>query len=322
MVYVYYYDTLLFLKRTPIEDPLNFCYHERMNTQPLSEQIFEIFTTEGFSAVQKWWRQNWWRNLDRKYNKAHFKHLAIFVLKKENIQQPINHSIEQWQQILRFSARHAGKEIVSHCLFEAAATNKKWAVDALINHIPSKQVVEILNCAADYAQWEIVDHLYPLVDKDPANDGLKMAIVHKNKQRVESYLTLATPEQKRKAFFYAVGRNNTFCGDLIFDQLSLSDRINSVCLALHCGSDTSIQWLCERMPTDQLLAALEYNKTNKALKFKNQWDFVFSSHLADQEGELRHQKTHDTLQNILTKNILAKAVKEVEHAPASNKRKM
>lgn len=293
-----------------------------MSTKPLSEQIFHVFATDGFSAVQKWWRQNWWRNLDRKYNKAHFKHLAIFVLKKENVEQSVLRPIDQWQEMLRFSAKHAGKETVNDCLFEAAATNKKWAIDALINHIPSKKMVEILNCAADYAQWEIVDHLYPLVGNDPANDGLKMALVHKNKERVEDYLALASPEQKSKAFFYAVVRNSTFCGEMIFDQLSLPDRINTVCLALHCGSDTVIQWLCERMPADQLLAALEYNKTEKSSEFKKQWEYMFSSQLADQESHLRHQKTHDILENVLTRDRLTQVVGEVGRVPSPNKRKI
>lgn len=293
-----------------------------MNKPTLSGHILQVFATEGFPAVQRWWRKNWWRNMNRKSNAAHFKTIAAFVLKKENIQQSIDCPIDQWQQMLRFSARHAGKETVTQCLLDATGSNKKWAIDALINDIPSKYMVEILNCAADCAHWEIVDHLHPLVGNNPNNDCLKMAMVHKNKQRVEDYLALATHQQKSKAFFYTVVRNDTSCGDLIFDQLSLSDRIHSVCLALHCGSDNVIQWLCERMPPDHLHAAWEYNKTDKALRFKKKWDYVFSSYPADEETIYYHNHAQNILESCLTKDSLTKAVEEGCHIPTPNKRKI
>lgn len=272
-----------------------------------NEALWRDFSQNGFEVVKKWWRTNFWRTVfDREQTQKTFKVWLEKAVHMHTFQEKNHHN---YKQMIDFCVKRTPPQYHTEALKIIAQTNAEHLLAHFTPYLEGADVVTVLNRAADYKSWSVVQSLKDFdAPQSPINSTLELAAACGNLEVVKVLHANASAHHIGKSLSAAASKGHTAVVSYLLPSCTNETIFPALVAATKANRKQIVEELAPLLSVEELSAA----KQQSQIRDTPMWP----SHFEDRKYP--SAQTIDIIDRYILHHTLAQQTQSVE--PASKRK--
>lgn len=173
-----------------------------------NEVLWRDFSRNGFDIIKKWWKTNFWRAaFQREWSQKTFQ---LWLEKSVHMHTFQKEKHQDYEQMIDFCVKRVPPKNHTEALKIIAETNAEHLLSYFAPYLKNADVVTVLNRAADYKSWSVVQALKDYdAPQSPINETLEVAASCGNLEVVKALHSNASAHHIGKSLRSAASKGHT-----------------------------------------------------------------------------------------------------------------
>lgn len=232
--------------------------------------LWRDFSQNGFEVVKKWWKTNFWRAALQRDKTQKMLQGWLETSVHMHTCQKENH--QNYEQMIDFCAKRTPPKHHIEALKIIAETNAEHLLPYFTPYLDGVDVVNILNRAADYKSWSVVQSLKDYdAPQSPINETLELAAKCGNLEVVKTLHKNASVHHIGKALRGASSAGHTAVVSYLLPSCTNETIFPALLSAMKANRKNIVDELAPLLSVEELSAA----KDQSQIREKKMWPSHF-----------------------------------------------
>ncbi len=218
------------------------------------EDLWRDFSANGFDVIKKWWKTNFWRTAFQPRQTQ--KLLGRWLTTATHMRTVQDHNHQNYEKMIAFCVKRSSKKDSFEALKIIAETNAASLLKYFTPHLKGVEVVTVLNRAADYKSWSVVQLLKDYdTPHSSVNATLELAAGCGNLEVVKALKDNASMHHVGKALSAASSKGHTAVVSYLLPSCTNETIFPALVAAAKANRKEIVEELAPLLSVEELLAA-------------------------------------------------------------------
>lgn len=218
------------------------------------EDLWRAFSKNGFDVIKKWWKTNFWRTTFQPRQTQ--KLLGSWLTSATHMRTCQDRDHQKYEQMIAFCVKRSSNKDRIEALKIVAETNAETLLKYFAPYFKDMEMVNILNRAADYKSWSVVQQLKDYdAPQSPINATLELAAGCGNLEVVKALKDNASVHHLGKALRAASFGGHHTVVTCLLPSCTIESVYPSLVSALKRNHERIVEDLLPLLSVEELTAA-------------------------------------------------------------------